>query len=446
MNRRTQAELLRLCVVAGVWLAVLVPLVVTADTLGLQGGGRTALALVLTALAAAALSRWRSSVDGLVERVTRQREVTPYAALAETARRLQTGSLDEALPGLARVLADGTGAARASVWLAVGDGLVIAAGHPPSLGDAGDQARVADLAELLARPETAHVVPVRDGAVLAAVLVIEKPDGAVNASDRALMRDMAGGAGLLLRGVALNAELADRVHRAGELAAQLQASRTRLALARDVERRRLLTELSRTTTEPLAALRRRLSSVRSRLMASPADGTAAAAELASARSGLDDLILRFRVIARGVYPAVLRGQGLRAAVEELIADLPRAVRLTGDVDVRLPWEIESSLYYVVAAALGVLAGQASDAELSLRLGRSEGRLRTELEDPEPPLPAAELLALLADDAERLSVLGGALEWDPTATEQSALRLVVWLPDHLEPLLHDRADPAAPALL
>ncbi len=72
---------------------------------------------------------------------------------------------------------------------------------------------------------------------------------------------------------------------------------------------------------------------------------------------LDELLDRFRVIARGVYPAVLRDQGPAAALDEVAADLPRSVRLTGDLGGRLDWEIESGIYYVVAAAMGVLAGR-----------------------------------------------------------------------------------------
>ena len=41
---------------------------------------------------------------------------------------------------------------------------------------------------------------------------------------------------------------------------------------------------------------------------------------------LDELLDRFRVIARGVYPAVLRDQGPAAALDEVIADLPAVGR------------------------------------------------------------------------------------------------------------------------
>ena len=204
---------------------------------------------------------------------------------------------------------------------------------------------------LLARPDTDHVVPVLDGDVLRAALAIGKPGAPVTPADQQLVRDVAHGAALLLRGVALNAELADRVRRADDLATELQASRQRLARAREVERRRLVMELGHATTDRLAGLRSAVSAARHELDEPEPDPEAAQQALVRARVGLDELLDRFRVIARGVYPAVLRDQGPAAALDEVAADLPRPVRLTGDLGGRLDWEIESGIYYVVAAAM-----------------------------------------------------------------------------------------------
>src|SRR4051812_29262097 len=95
-------------------------------------GGRWPVATFgIAAVVAAGFGR----LTDLVDRVTRYREVTPYWALAEAASRLRSPSLDEALPGLARALADGTGARRSAVWLAVGERLVAEAVHPPGPPD-----------------------------------------------------------------------------------------------------------------------------------------------------------------------------------------------------------------------------------------------------------------------------------------------------------------------
>jgi signal transduction histidine kinase len=116
------------------------------------------------------------------------------------------------------------------------------------------------------------------------------------------------------------------------------------------------------------------------------------------------------------------------------------VRLTGDVDIRLPWEIESAVYHVTAAALNVLTAEAATAEIRVQLGRSDGRVRVLIEDPSPGVTVDDLRTALTDDVERLAALGGDLEFvqagqpGPTDSRRPALRLLAWLPDRLDALL------------
>ena len=358
---------------------------------------------------------------------------TRYAALAEAARRGQSGSLDQVLPGLARVVAEGTAASRAVVWLAIGGRLVAAAVHPADRG-AGEES-VPDLAALLARPDTDSAVPVLDGTVLRAVLAIRKPS-AVTAADRQLMQDVASGAALVLRVAALNAELAERVQRAATLAGELHASRHRLASARESERRRLVAELAHATGDRLADLGAEVAAARAALGDDGAGPDAARARLVRARERLDELLERFRAVARGVYPAVLRDQGPAAALEEVVADLPRPVRTGGGTAERLPWELESGIYYVASTAVRALAGRAADTALSVELEHAAGRIGLRVEDPAPPVPAARLDELLADDADRLAALGGGLELE--VLPPGGLVLRAWLPDRVEPVVVEAA--------
>ncbi|GAA4829019.1 hypothetical protein GCM10023201_15510 [Actinomycetospora corticicola] len=328
------------------------------------------------------------------------------------------------LPALATVLREGTRAASADVWLAGGDGLV---------GRTGE--RVADLAQLLARPDVDHAHPVLDrppgssGAGLRAVLTVGKPGRPVTAADRALVADVADATGLLVRGLARGAELRDRVERVAELARQTGESRRRLGRAREAERRRLAGELADATGDRLVALRRAVDDAGEVLddgLAPDAadDDRTEAAELARhhldvARERLEDLLDRFRVIARGVHPAVLRDQGLRAALEEVVADLPRPVHLAGRLPDRLPWEVESGLYY---AALAVLSAVPGDDPLEVTLGRAGDRATVEVTrasgaegaDGADVADGAEGTVdpgALADEADRLAALGGALDVD-----------------------------------
>ncbi|WP_433273157.1 hypothetical protein ACQPZA_21580 [Pseudonocardia xinjiangensis] len=437
MNRTIVARALRALLVAcGVAVLLLVLVDVVAPVLGLGGvGSGPAVLLPFLAVAGCAvcLGVVLPVVDTAVGRLTHHREVTPYSALAAAAARIRAGSLEEALPGLAQVLADGTGAARAVVWLAVGDRLVVAAEHPA--GAPAETARtVPNLAVLLARPDTDHVVPVLDGTTLRAALAIGKPGAPITPADQLLVQDVANGAALLLRGVAQNAELAERVRRADDLAAQLQASRQRLARAREVERRRLVLELAHVTGDRVAALRAEVAAARAGLVEVwPEDARSAKEALARARVGLDELLDRFRVIARGVYPAVLRDQGPAAALEEVAADLPRPVRLTGSLGGRLDWEIESGLYYVAASAMQALAAGPAERELVVGLGRADGRATVHIDDPAPAVTAQDVRTALADDVERLVALGGELDLvGPDDGAAGLLGLRAWLPDRIEP--------------
>jgi signal transduction histidine kinase len=473
MNRTLVARSLRLLLVA-CFVAVAFPLVIGALSalVGQTGTAAVLVPFVAAGATVAALPIVLSVVDRLVRQLARDSTTTPYSALAEAAARIRGGSLEQALPGLARVLAEGTDAQRAELWLAVEDKLVSAASYPPL--DTVAPRTVANLAVLLAQPDTDHVVPVLDGPVLRAVLAIGKPERPVTPSDQRLMQDVANGAGMLLRGVQLNAELEERVRRADELAAELKASRLRLTQARDVERRRLITELGNVTTDRLATLREDLASA-GKALAEPEPGDAAAAGPAAAavdkrhgddldddsdgdrdgddldedgeepeltgaaaaqqavvraRVRLDELLDRFRVIARGVYPAVLRDQGPYGALDELATDLPRPVRLTGNLPDRLAWEVESGIYYLAASAMQQLAGQAGERALRVHLTHADARLAVEIDDPTPSTSIAELSNGLAHDAERLAALGGDLE--VSEDDAGGARLRAWLPEQLEP--------------
>jgi signal transduction histidine kinase len=446
MTRATVAAALRwLLVTCGV-AALLVAVVQGVG--GAVDSGQLAVLLPFAAVALAAAALWRvlPELDRLVARVVPHGPVTPESALAEAARRIRAGSLEEILPGLAEVMAAGTGARQAAIWLVVEDHLVEVARHPPEPAPAAHtEESVPNLAVLLERPDTDQVVPVLDGPHLQAVLAISK--SAATVADRRLLQDLANGAGLLLRVVALNVELAQRVRRAADLADELRSSQQRLASARDAERRRLVGEIAHATSDRMACLRAELAAARAALGAVPGDVAPTREALSRARVELDHLLARFRAIVRGVYPAVLRDQGVAAALEELVADLPRPVDLTGGPRQRLGWEIESGVYFVTASALRVLAGRPADRGIEVRLDHAGGRVSVCIEDPSPPVTRERLGTLLSDDAERLGALGGDLEvleegapsgLEPVGvgdrSEPGPILLRAWLPDRLEPIV------------
>ena len=367
-------------------------------------------------------------IDRAIERITRLHATTPYSVLAEAAGRIRSGELDTALPGLAKVLVDGTTARRAGIWVVSSDRLVAAAVYPAADTPLPD---VANLAVLLDRPDVDHVMPVVEGEVLRAALTIDKSGAPITAADRQLLRDVASGARLLLRGIALTAELRERVRHAADLGAELNRSRSRLARARAMERRRLAAELAHAATGRLAEVRAGLDHVRDDVLAQRPDE--AVAGLVQVRVGLDEVIERFRSVARGVYPAVLRDHGPSAALEELIIDLPRRVDLLGSLSRRLAWEVESGIYYVAASALHCLA-ERPGPPIRVTFDHSGGRLSVKIVDPRPNVSIGGLRAELANDLERLAALGGSVDF---GRDGAAIVLAASLPERLEPLVEVR---------
>src|SRR5262249_44599963 len=153
------------------------------------------------------------------------------------------------------------------------------------------------------------------------------------------------------------------------------------------------------TTGRLATLREHVTKIRELLSHSGGEGTDAAGAqqaLARARTTLDELLDRFRVIARGVYPSVLRDQGPSGALEELATDLPRPVRVSGRPSRRLSWEVESGIYWLAASAMQQLASQPNEQPLRVHLEHAKGRLTVRVEDPVVAITAEEVLAALTD--------------------------------------------------
>jgi hypothetical protein len=424
MNSTIAAKSFRLLLAACVVATVFAVVIGTIGALTASTAVILALPFGAAALSAAGLSIALPRIDRLAQHAG-PAPVTHTAA--EAAAGIQSDSLEDALYDLARVLAEGTRAQCAVVWLAVAEKLVSAATYPPN---ASAEPHTTTLAVLLAQPDVDHAVSVFDGSVFRAALTIGKPGRSVTPADQRLMQDVARGAGLLLRGAQLASELEERVRQADELATELQASRQRLTRARDVERQRLVGELTQVTTARLATLRGDVAEMQDLLSSSEADIERMQRALAQARVGLDELIDRFRVVARGVYPAVLRSQGPASALEELATDLPRPVRLSGRIPHRLSWEIESGIYWLAASAMQQLAGRGAETPLRVHLEHSEHLLVVRIEDPTAAITVQQVCAALTDNVDRLTALGGEVKITEDGAGGIALR--AWLPDRLEP--------------
>ena len=129
---------------------------------------------------------------------------------------------------------------------------------------------------------------------------------------------------------------------------ELAASRARIVTAGDVARRRLERNLHDGAQQRLVALSLSLRLALAKLDSDPRGSTRCPSDSSEELSlALDEL----RELARGLHPAILSEQGLRAAVETLARRVPIPVDASDITAERLPEPIEAAAYYLIAEAL-----------------------------------------------------------------------------------------------
>gem|GEM_PF-7099591 len=323
-------------------------------------------------------------------------------------------------------------AARAAV-LVTPDGVV---GWPPGELTAGLLAPATGATELAAAlgPGTL-VAAILDGRRERGVLAVASaggPNGVHRAEHHRVLCATATCLAIALRGQRLRVELHAAGDRAAVLAARHREVGERLAAVRDLERRRLVTAIVADTTRQLDDVRDAVRSLSDAYLHEPDQAPAA---LRTVAGRLDDLIGHFRAVVRGVHPSVLRERGPLAALEELAADLPRRVRIEGDLGRRAGWEVESGFYHGVAAVLQLLTAAQRPHPLVVQMAQDGDRLTAAVTDhPAPGVSATRLDGSLADDADRVTALGGTFGYSvagDTVTVRVSFPRRIELPDHAD---------------
>src|SRR5439155_2012075 len=132
--------------------------------------GSPLLSAAAAALIAVAFQTLRQRAGRLANRLVYGNRATPYEVLSDFADRMAgTYSVDDVLPRTARMMAEGTGATRADVWLRVGDELRAAGSWPrgPEIGHLQLDGELIDV------PGATRAVPVRHrGELLGALSVV----------------------------------------------------------------------------------------------------------------------------------------------------------------------------------------------------------------------------------------------------------------------------------
>ena len=246
-------------------------------------------------------------------------------------------------------------------------------------------------------PARASTVIDRDGRQVAALI----HDGEL-VEERELLDAVGAAAGIALENGRLQADLRARVE-------ELKGSRTRVIEAGQKERQRLERNLHDGAQQRLIALSLRLSLLEPKLREQPE----ARAQLHDARHEIALSLEELRAVARGIHPAVLSGHGLAVALESLAVDASLPVRLTVEVDRRLPEQVEVAAYYVVAESLANIAKHAHATCATVHAAERGNTLVVEIVDDGVGGADTERGSGLRGLADRVEALGGRLKvWTP----------------------------------
>ncbi|MGH9042420.1 MAG: sensor histidine kinase [Acidimicrobiia bacterium] len=382
------------------WAAIAVLYSGVAVALGVAVSGRLPVAagVLVTMAFTVAFQPARRSLERLADRWAFGRRPSDYELASGFGATSGTGEGLEGLAGsLAEILRRGLALAWARVILepAGGGGPVMAVAPD---GEPG--------------PERAHLtVPVTHGGTALGRIECGPPlDSRRPSERRALLDLLAHEAGLAVHNLVLAQALTEQVRTVDAQAAELVASRARIVLAQDAERRRVERDIHDGAQQELVAMIAKLRVARELVGRDPQSAVATLEELqGDAQAALRGI----RELAQGIHPSVLADQGLVAAVEDRSARLPLEVVVVADDATRnrrFPDPVEAAAFFVVSEALANVLKHAGAGRATVAFSGRDGSLVVEVRDDgrgfDPGDHEGSGLTHLAD---RVGALGGRLE-------------------------------------
>jgi len=397
--------------------AVYVGIAVGIGTLvGSGGKPNLGLSILATAIVAVGFQPVRERLQRFANRLVYGKRATPYEVLSQFSERVaESYASDEVLPRMAQVLAEGTAADLAEVWLRSGDVLQRAAVFPlqPSVPAAVHLNGAAEVSI----PAADRSVEVRHQGELLGTLTVTKRRGeSLTPIEIKLMDDLAHQAGLVLKNVGLTSDLQARLD-------DLRASRQRLVAAQDNERRRLERNLHDGAQQHLVALKVKLGLAEMLLTRDPEK---ASATIVALKGDADEALETLRDLARGIYPPLLADRGLAAALQSQAGKATIPVRVDADGVGRYPQETEAALYFCTLEALQNVQKYAVASSVAVRLRADEKQLLVEVADDGRGFDVTAVTrgAGLTNMEDRLEALGGTLQIESTPGVGTTLRATV----------------------
>jgi signal transduction histidine kinase len=217
-----------------------------------------------------------------------------------------------------------------------------------------------------------------------------------------LLEAVGAAASIALENGRLHAELAARLE-------EVRGSRARVLEAGQKERQRLERDLHDGAQQRLVALSLQLKLLEREI----GDDAGARTKLDEAQHEVETSLAELRDLAHGLHPAVLTGHGLAVALQQVGARAPVPVRLTIEVEERLPEQVEVAAYYVVTETLTNVAKHAHATSVTVDVARTTAGICVEVADDGVGGADTERGSGLRGLADRVEALGGRLRiWTP----------------------------------
>jgi signal transduction histidine kinase len=370
------------------------------SVVGRGGQANFVLSIAATALVAVVFQPIRARAQRLANRLIYGERATPYEVLSRFSERIaDTLASDETLGQMARVLAQGTGATRAEVWLRAASTLHCAAAYP----ETAERPEPVPLppGELPHIVDADAVVPVsHQGELLGALAVRKRKSESMTPIEEKLLADLARQAGLVLKNVGLTADLRRRLE-------ELRASRERLVSAQDAERRRLERNIHDGAQQNLVALKVKLALARHAWRKQPERMEALLDELVA---DADESLNTVRELARGIYPPLLAEKGLASALEAQGRRAPIPVQVDTNGAGRYRPDLEAAIYFCCLEALQNAAKYSGAGLVQIQISQQNGELVFAVRDDGRGYDAARVKpgSGLQNMIDRVEALGGRL--------------------------------------
>src|SRR4051812_43056794 len=427
LRRRSRREWLAAALVltglAGFVLLVYVVIVLGGGVvIGHTTSPDVALSVLATAVVALAFGPVQARLEVLASRAVHGGQPSPYDVLARFSQNLSSRPVEELPTRMARVLAEGTGAAWTQVWLVVGNRTTLAATWPPDATREPAAGEPSASEDGVPGRRSLHVL---HGGDLLGVLVVQERDHVpLTSVEERLFAGLASQAGLVLRGARLRVERESRLAELSVRAEELRSSRQRLVDVQDAERRLLERDIHDGAQQHLVALAVNLRLVETLSHRSPerADVLLAGQEQAAV-----DAIETLVNLSRGIYPRLLADRGLVSALEAAVGNSPVPVTVVAREVARYSSSVEAAAYFCCLEAVQNAAKHSGATSVCVELRGEPESLGCVVDDDgsgfDPDVVSAG--SGLANMRDRVECVGGRLSIGTSGTGGASIR--AWLP-------------------